>query len=114
MKVRNGFVSNSSSSSFIIYGVCKEKSELTEIIESLPQDEQDAINDGEAVSEFWNPVGLDVVEDYEYGELYIGRSWDSIDDDETGAQFKESVNAKLSQIFSKEEKASTMDVTISG
>jgi hypothetical protein len=40
---------------------------------------------------------------------YVGRSWDTIKDDETGAEFKKSVEAKIAEIVGKEVKCSTME-----
>lgn len=80
-KTRFGFVSNSSSSSFLIYGTNISNSDLEKIEES--GFDIDRLED----------VGLDIHRmDY---ETYIGRSWDNIGDDETGRQFKESVQEKI-------------------
>lgn len=79
-KKRFGFVSNSSSSSFLIYGISITRSEL---------EKMKNFDDWE----FEKKTGLSVYNrDY---EVYIGESWDSIGDDETGKQFKESVQKKI-------------------
>lgn len=83
-KVRNGFVSNSSSSSFLIYGTSITNSEL-EKMEDF---------DG---WKFQKSTGLSVY-DRDY-ETYIGESWDNIGDDETGKQFKERVEKKILEHF---------------
>ena len=76
MKIRNGFVSNSSSSSFCIYGTSVDiDGNIEEMIEN---------------------TGLEI-HNY-YDTIYVGRSWSSIKDDETGAQFKESVNKALKNL----------------
>lgn len=69
MKYRKGFVSNSSASSFLIFGA--------QIIE---EEETAALEAGLAV--FYDGSAWD--EDV----YFAGLSWDSIRDDETGAQFK--------------------------
>lgn len=97
MKVRNGFVSNSSSSSFCIYGAAisdldafKGMEEEVRKENNLAPDEEiehwhivEALYDfGDGALEVHNPDGY---------EIYIGRDWSSIKEDETGLQFKNRV-----------------------
>jgi hypothetical protein len=78
MKIREGFVSNSSSTSFCIYGTTLQyKKELSEEAEC-------------AGLEYHHPDSSDIV--------FIGRSWSSIGDDETGAMFKESVEKAIMEL----------------
>ena len=81
MKVRMGFVSNSSSSSFLIYGVRIEDKAYAKL-------EDKKLPDG---------IGLECPPEDDGG--YIGASWDSIKDDETGKQFKDRVAAAIAEIF---------------
>ena len=79
MKIRAGFVSNSSSVSFCIYGIWVDhpEEELWEVAEGL---------------------GLYCHRD-QYGDgLYIGRTWKTIGDDETGKQFKETTQEKVDKL----------------
>jgi hypothetical protein len=83
MKIRLGFVSNSSSCSFCIYGIAIDKS---------------TANEGELEEKT-----TDSLLRLEYGEhegwsYYIGRNWDSIKDDETGAQFKKSIEDEIERL----------------
>lgn len=82
MKTRNGFVSNSSSSSFCIYGASVSADKVDE--EKIEQ------------------MGLEVHHGdsncYE-GSVYVGRSWSGIKDDETGAQFKKNVEGLLKELL---------------
>ena len=104
MKVRAGFVSNSSSSSFCIYGTEMDLSDLIEKIKEsnlLPEEELERMEEndewyelGEILEE---KTGLSTYQSEEY--FWIGREWSSIDDEETGAQFKEGIKTKLEEVF---------------
>ena len=83
MKIRSGFVSNSSSSSFCIYGAFFENSKY-------PSDEME-----KKAAE----AGLTIEYGPPYTEgVYIGRGYDTLGDNETGAQFKQSVVDKLAAV----------------
>lgn len=104
MKVRAGFVSNSSSSSFCIYGTSMEFDEVIEKIKEsnlIPQEELDRLEEedewyelGEILEE---KLGLSTYQSDD--NFWIGKEWSSIDDDETGRQFKENVKSKLEKAF---------------
>jgi hypothetical protein len=145
MKVRNGFVSNSSSSSFCIYGFeasMPEADEAIDILKKIKKDNPDFFNsminkkideykelckienyynsnlamyelianidDEEILSDdetknkledflsddaddFYSLLGLSY-HNMDYS-CYAGRDWSSVRDDETGLQFKQSVEA---------------------
>jgi len=133
MKIRNGFVSNSSSSSFCIYGICAEESEIKEALvakgatkDELEDDlyeyfdnwsynrkkregELTAADISEYEDKFFKPEdGFEMHNPYEYdGEIYLGVEWSSIGNDETGAEFKARIDAKLKDLFGKDVTCST-------
>jgi len=84
MKIRKGFVSNSSTTSFCIYGLYFDSNAAAVAASSV--DSMDEI-------------------DYallHYGqndEVYAGLSPTEIEDDETGRQFKDRIEEKLKEIF---------------
>ena len=92
MKVRNGFVSNSSSSSFCIYGAYIDESDYERF--GKPKDCEAWKWFGEKL------LGYNLVccGGYDYG-AYVGRSLKTIGDDETGAQFKKSVKEEVGKLF---------------
>lgn len=105
MKIRQGFVSNSSSTSFCIYGLALDNEKARKLFK-LKEDEKVYNKLEETVSK---------VKDLEYhcGQdcyyHYIGRSWSNIKDEETGKQFKEDIQQKLKQIFNEDFKLSTYE-----
>lgn len=105
MKIRTGFVSNSSSSSFLIYGVSFEKSELLKILSAKlnkPADEIDIHEDFEKLTGYYVYHPCD-------GDYYMGRSWSSIQNDETGKQFKDSIEKDFKEIFGDGVKVQTLE-----
>ena len=78
MKIRQGFVSNSSSSSFMIYGA---------IFSSL---------DSQVVEAF-EEAGLEVYCPFD-DDYYIGMSWDGVGDNETGGEFKKRVENTIRNV----------------
>ena len=87
MKTRQGFVSNSSSSSFLIYGA-ELSSYKDEIKKKLGIEDK---NRYELCDIIQKETGLEVETGSEGDDLYVGKSWDNIKDDETGLQFKQEI-----------------------
>ena len=113
MKVRVGFVSNSSSTSFCIYGTTfSDMSEVIELITEIGSDEMiakqaksllaDGDDDLSELLENWAAKEKLYFTRGPSGDgVYIGREWTTIKDDETGGQFKKGVEEKLKTIFGK-------------
>jgi len=103
MKIRNGFVSNSSSCSFLIYGVYEDSSSILECLKATGIVPVDTNSFGDW---YWdggekelNEKGLIAETPYDGDYVAIGVSYDSIKDDETGKQFKERVAKVLTEIM---------------
>jgi hypothetical protein len=97
MKIRNGFVSNSSSSSFVVYGVGINSNSFAEILVKkgiIKSIEEFNENYDEILS---NKVNLEYA--YESDDyLYLGLSPENANDDETFSNFKKRVAKKLKDI----------------
>ena len=112
MKTRQGFVSNSSSSSFLIYGIALRESDLKKIT-TTNEELKKAIESVYDLYEIGEIACEGSLLDYHSPEhsntAYIGKSWDMINDDETGAQFKERVQKEIDAIFGEGFKCSTYE-----
>ena len=99
MKIRNGFVSNSSSSSFCIYGAGIETNKLESLLNKLDiKLKYDYDEDYRyTIDEIAKKIGLRT---YGYSDLgyFIGLSLTQMEMDETMRQFQERIDAKLKLI----------------
>lgn len=126
MKIRSGFVSNSSSSSFCLYGISADSNDLLRALNiedgellKLAEDILRGAGCNEKITaenyhDLLDEYEIDSFDPYEVGEalglevhwpdgdyVYLGRSWDDINDDETGAQFKNYVETIIHKSFTK-------------
>lgn len=79
MKIRNGFVSNSSSVSFCIYGA-RLPSDLSKDIRNLRDYNLD---------DFYG----------EFDDVYLGQDYTSMNEDETRREFEERIEKSLKDLF---------------
>jgi len=95
MKFRSGFVSNSSSSSFVIFGANVSEEKLKE---RFCKDEWGReIKNGSFYSALENS-GMEFYDECdEYQGVCIGHDWGDMRDDETKGQFKERVTKEIEE-----------------
>ena len=124
MKVRLGFVSNSSSSSFCIYGSRFTLAELREVAKYIPE-YQEAVPESsdDTQDDEWDfDLVIDIVEDMvkefdgirehdEDGNQYLGDRWDCIDT-ETGQEFMDRIRQGLARMFGKPIACDTIHVEV--
>lgn len=99
MKLRLGFISNSSSTSFCIFGVCIDTDDIDKILNLV----EDGDNDNydlreEALEKLCDKTNLTFINEGESDQVFLGRNYTSIKNDETGKQFKTSVIETLKDI----------------
>lgn len=118
MKKRIGFVSNSSTSSFCIFGVhFKDLSEIANAngISSARYDEDsNEVHDQNSYSLYkkCQKLGLQFVNCSEYNDgCFIGLKWPSIKDDETGFEFKKRAKNAVEKLTGKVEDCATHEGT---
>lgn len=114
MKIRQGFVSNSSSSSFHMYGVCANESEIKEMMlakELISEEDLERYGIFEDIDNL-DFKGLTYHSHYDGGCVFIGRSYRTLKDDETGGEFKQSAESAIKEIFGKEKKCEEFMETI--
>jgi hypothetical protein len=104
MKIRTGFVSNSSASSFLMYGISVDYLDFGNIKQEIKLKFPCQEDNGVGVWEYFesNKILKDAELSFwigENGTVYIGLSFDAIGDDETGKQFKDKIRNRLKSIF---------------
>jgi hypothetical protein len=97
-----------------MYGVCASESEIKEMmLEKGAIDKEDLERYG--IFEDLDKLdfkGLTYRPDYDGGCVFIGRSYRTLKDDETGGEFKQSAESAIKEIFGKEKKCEEFMETI--
>jgi len=112
MKLRIGFVSNSSASSFCIYGAevssCDEVALIKKVQEAFPDA---TIRVGYGMADICETLQSKTALEFHSTECgcYIGKSWCNIGDEETGKQFKATVEAAIKKFFGDDIKCGTIE-----
>ncbi|MCK9596310.1 hypothetical protein M0R19_03960 [Candidatus Pacearchaeota archaeon] len=94
MKIRKGFVSNSSTTSFCIYGVSCDSSH---------KNEEPSLSDKKDIDRFLHEKGLFVTSHPENDDdCYIGLEINKIKDEETFREFKDRTKKLMKEIYSSD------------
>ena len=116
MKIRNGFVSNSSSSSFCIYGGEVDFEVIAKVFEKHGRefDKEDEYENRDTLEALLKELdlGIKVIYTDEYyceGNYLLGRDFDCIGDNETGGQFKKSVRDGLEKLTGQSVECSSQE-----
>lgn len=118
MKVRVGFVSNSSTSSFCIYGVFLDevpaylkdgKDEAKDEKNEEDEYEDDDEDEYELMESRASELGLAHHYPDGFGGHYVGLSWSGIKDDETGRAFKDRVEKLVAEFCGEKTACETLE-----
>jgi len=116
MKIRQGFVSNSSTTSFCIYGIAFETDVLAAEMLDKFNISEDEFNDKYYGSLYeLMEKEMDDIDGFEWHEpdysdtFYIGRSWALVRNNETGAEFKAKIEKILKEKFGDDIEFSTLE-----
>ena len=105
MKIRSGFVSNSSSSSFLIYG---KEIDISELAKKVGLTEENYYELFEMLDDKKYLDKINLISGCGSEYFYLGRSWDSIDDNETGREFKKSIKDEISKLLGEDIECDTI------
>jgi len=109
MKIRIGFVSNSSTTSFCIFGVCLEENEAVDLLVKNGIISQDVADGGDSGEILWNlekdhGVECSMGESDDY--VFIGVDFTTIPDDVVVGEWKKDQEKLIKKVFGPEIKCS--------
>jgi len=107
MKTREDFVSNSSSSSFVVFGMSLTEGEVDKMLEAKDLSDIDELLEG---TELVARRGIDTY----YGEWCVGLPWKSMKSTETKAEFLGRVKEELSKVLVLKDKTVGADMLVDG
>jgi hypothetical protein len=85
-----GFVSNSSSTSFCVYGARFNRNDENDVEDKLEKSD---------LKVFYG----------EYEDIYVGKEWYKIGDNETGAEFKARIETTIRELFGSDTTCDTYE-----
>ena len=101
MKIRSSFVSNSSTSSFVLVGVVVEEWKIRELFDGISDEDTDDLMDAILGKALDNNTGLDVergLSNYSEDEIAIGLPIGKMKDEQTLGEFKSLALEQLRKI----------------
>ena len=105
MKIRMGFVSNSSTTSFCIYGICVEESEAIELLVKNGIISQERADEGDCGEVLWgleksHGIVADLGESDDF--VFLGVDFTTIPDDVVVGEWKKEKEKLIKKVFGPE------------
>jgi hypothetical protein len=104
MKIRAGFVSNSSTTSFVAYGISVDNDTMNKYLQKLHplKSEEYGRDIYDLIDDLCESNYLDWSFNADWGMIYVGLELESMDENETKKQFKNRVKEKIAVVFGEE------------